>query len=104
MISYTKVYLGLFLYRYIGLKVDFTAIHYCYNSDCIGNLFTEYFDFDDPCVYDDANDHGDNEDKLSAWNFLKGIGYDDRVKDPITGHDRVERREIVSHKTPNFLL
>ena len=67
-------------------------------------MFTEYFDFDDPCVYDDANDHGDNEDKLSAWNFLKGIGYDDRVKDPITGHDRVERREIVSHNTPNFLL
>ena len=60
-----------------------------------GNLFTEYFDFDDPCVEPESNDHGEEEDIIAAWNFLKGISYSDMVKNTSTGLYYKETREIV---------
>ena len=63
---------------------------------CLGSLFTENFDFDDPCVNPESDDKGDEEDIIAAFNFLKGISYSDMHKHPKTGQYYKERHEIVS--------
>ena len=65
----------------------------------IGSLFTEYFDLDDPCTYHKnkgGHDQGDLEDIVSAYEFLRGIAYTHKEKDPKTGTPTIKRREIVS--------
>ena len=59
-------------------------------------MLTEYFDFDDPCV--SPSDHGDAEDMISAFNFLKGISYLTLRTNQTTGEKYPAERHIVRNR------
>ena len=59
-----------------------------------GNLLSEYFDLDDPCV-DKGNDNGEIESLVNAFSFCKGITYTNQYRDRTTGRRLVKEMHIV---------
>ena len=59
-----------------------------------GNLLSEYFDLDDPCV-DGVTDHGDTEALVNAFSFCKGITYTHIYNDRKTGRRKFKELHIV---------
>ena len=73
----------------------FVFVYVTFIECALGNLITEYFDFDDPCV-NGENDQGDTEGMITAWQFLNGVTYVERVRESETGNPSAVERLIVS--------